>query len=206
MKRMRKLKGRAGFSLAETLLAVLILLLVTTIVASGVPVARNAFEKVVRASNAQALLSTTVSALRDELGTAWDVQLDPTDTNKLTLKFISADTGARSRLTFDAAKKQIVLNEYIDVADLGIDVKTGEANDRPLVSEATATGGFYVKYDEAVPNADSGTVTFTNLKVYDKNTNAELARLGDDAGKSDDLVVQVFRTGGNTLTRPNAFS
>ena len=36
-----KLKNRSGFTLAETLLAVLILLLVSVIVANGIPVARD---------------------------------------------------------------------------------------------------------------------------------------------------------------------
>ena len=41
MKRKSKLKSRSGFTLAETLLAILILLLVSSIVAQGIPVARN---------------------------------------------------------------------------------------------------------------------------------------------------------------------
>ena len=71
----RKLHTENGFTLAETLLAVLILLMVSTIVATGIPVARNAYEKVVLASNAEVLLSTTISTLRNELGTATDVDI-----------------------------------------------------------------------------------------------------------------------------------
>ena len=61
MKRKRKLRSNKGFTLAETLLAVLILLLVSTIVATGIPAARNAYEKVVEASNAQAVLATAAT-------------------------------------------------------------------------------------------------------------------------------------------------
>ena len=57
----KKLHSSKAFTLAETLLAVLILLMVSTIVATGIPVARNAYEKVVLASNAEVLLSTTIS-------------------------------------------------------------------------------------------------------------------------------------------------
>jgi len=48
-----KMKSQAGFSLAETLVAILILLLVSVIVANGVPVAQNAYEKVVVGANAK---------------------------------------------------------------------------------------------------------------------------------------------------------
>ena len=61
-KRIRqKLKSRLGFTLAEMLMSVLILLMVSSVVAGGVPVAANAYYKVVDAANAQVLLSTTVT-------------------------------------------------------------------------------------------------------------------------------------------------
>ena len=58
MKRLNKLKRKSGFTLAETLLAVLILLPVSGIVETGIHVARNIYQKVVIGANAQALLST----------------------------------------------------------------------------------------------------------------------------------------------------
>ena len=71
-KKGKKIRDAHGFTLAETLLAVLILLMVSGIVAAGIPVAKKAYEKVVLAADAQLLLSTTVAELRDEIGTAWD--------------------------------------------------------------------------------------------------------------------------------------
>ena len=69
MKKIRnKLHNRKGFSLAETLMAVLILLMVSAVVAAGIPMAREAYEKAVDAANAQTLLSTTITMLRSELG------------------------------------------------------------------------------------------------------------------------------------------
>ena len=62
MKKIRnKLHNRKGFSLAETLMAVLILLMVSAVVAAGIPMAREAYEKAVDAANAQTLLSTTIT-------------------------------------------------------------------------------------------------------------------------------------------------
>ena len=49
-----------GFTLGETLLAVLIMLLAASIMVSGIPAARAAYEKVVLSSNAEVLLSTAV--------------------------------------------------------------------------------------------------------------------------------------------------
>ena len=55
-----KLKDSRGFSLAETLLAVLILLLVSVVVATGMPAVTNAYNKVVLGANAKTMLSTAV--------------------------------------------------------------------------------------------------------------------------------------------------
>ena len=72
---LKKLKeSRAGFTLAETLICVLILLMVSAIVGAAMPSAANAYKNVVDAANAQVLLSTTLTALRDEFSTAKQVQ------------------------------------------------------------------------------------------------------------------------------------
>ena len=63
-----------GFTFTETLVALLIVVLLTGFVASAIPVAFNTYRQVVGDSNAQVALSTTASALRDELGLATDVR------------------------------------------------------------------------------------------------------------------------------------
>lgn len=67
-------RARLGFSLVETLVALLIVTMLTTIVANGIPVAKRTFESVRDKSNAQVALATTTAALRNELGLALDVQ------------------------------------------------------------------------------------------------------------------------------------
>ena len=74
-----RLRDRRGFSLAEMLMVLLILLLVTAVVVVGIPAAVNAYQKTVDSANAQVLLSTTLTALRNELSTAADVELDEDD-------------------------------------------------------------------------------------------------------------------------------
>lgn len=151
-----KLRSSKGFSLAETLLAVLILLLVSVIVANGVPAARNAYEKVIVASNAQALLSTTANALRDELGTAWDVKKE----SKTSVSYYSTNTGSRSVISLNE-EGEIMINEYVDTDLLAIGGTEG-LRSRKLVSDATVTSDLAVTYESLDVKEDS--VTFTGLK------------------------------------------
>lgn len=90
----KKIKNRSGFTLAETLVAIIILLLVSSIVAEGVPVAQNAYDKVVVAANAKVMLSTAITALRNELATAQRITVKD---NK-TITYYSTDRGAMSKI------------------------------------------------------------------------------------------------------------
>lgn len=65
----------AGFSFVEALVALLIVVMVSVIVATGVPSAINAYYSAVASSNAQVALSTLTTVLRDELGAATEVKL-----------------------------------------------------------------------------------------------------------------------------------
>lgn len=105
---LRKLNRPAGFTLAETLVAVLILLMVSAVVAEGLPAAVSAYRKAVDASNAQILLSTTVDALRGELSTAWDVDVKADGT---TVSYQSSHTGGKSKIYLKNG--QIWMQEYV---------------------------------------------------------------------------------------------
>ena len=177
----QKLNEMAGFTLAETLLAVLILLLVSSIVAAGIPAAKNAYEKVVLGANAQLLLSTTVSELRDELGTAWDVEIENTG----DVLYFSAETGAKSKLYVEGNK--IMVQRFSKVN--GLDNESGKAV--PLVSDAAATRDLYVIYESA--SYDDSVITFKKLEVHRASNGGVLADLGD--GTNGDLTVRVFSTG-----------
>lgn len=175
MKRTHKLKSRAGFTLAETLLAVLILLLVSGIVATGVPVAKNVYEKTVVAANAQVLLSTTITALKDELGTAWDVAKDDTDAGKIT--YFSADTGALA--TIDITETGIMIQDYAIVAGMNT---AAEANGevRRLISAKAATSDLFVTIPDLGEDSistEDGVVTIKNLTVCRGSTENIMAKL-----------------------------
>ena len=135
---LQKLNREAGFTLAETLMAVLILLMVSAIVATGIPAASNAYHKAVDAANAHVLLSTTVTALRDELGMAKEVEVDGT-----TVTYYSADNYSMSKLFL--SDSGIEVTEYVNYFISGGNASSGRVT-RKLVSEKAITANLAVSY------------------------------------------------------------
>ena len=153
----KKIENRSGFTLAEVLMAVLIVAMVSAVVAAGIPSAINAYKKVTEAGNADLLLSTTITRLRDELGTASDVSVNGTT--------VTYTNGAGSRsyleLVTTGDKPGIYLQEYADIV-------TSENRDKfyhLLVSDEAASKTMHVTYElDGAPDAD-GVLTFRNLAV-----------------------------------------
>lgn len=161
----RKLHTENGFTLAETLLAVLILLMVSTIVATGIPVARNAYEKVVLASNAEVLLSTTISTLRNELGTATDVDIpDGAAGNKVKsgkeITYYNSARGSSSRIYMINDGTDIQFQRYYSAEGL---LPNGATDSGNLISDKTATNNLHVTFDTVAFDQDTGIITFSNL-------------------------------------------
>lgn len=165
-KRNSKMKSESGFTLAETLLAVLILLLVSSIVASGVPAARNAYEKVVLASNADVLLSTTISSLRNELSTAGNIELGKRDgDSKYTaVYYYNRALGTKSKIWIDPSEeyegKETIRYQRYAGSDLVASVQSDSSN---LIPRAMATGDLYVTYDSV--RYENQMLIFENLQV-----------------------------------------
>ena len=156
---LKKLHLNNGFSLAELLVAILILLMVSSIVAVGIPVAREAYLKVVLASNADVLLSTTVSTLRNELGTAQNVKVDEVDGTTITYYSPTRGTSSRIYLEGNAIKFQ---RYFYDSSMSPGTVPSPE----PLIQKAAMSDGLYVKYDSVdKPNSD-GVLKIRGLTVY----------------------------------------
>ena len=157
-------------------MAVLILLMVTSVVATGIPAAANAYFKAVDASHAQVLLSTTMISLRDELATARKVN---DVTNSSTISYIDS-RGIRSQIE-KAADGGIYLIKAKTFLDDETDLVTGNENPnldnafkRLLVSEAAATSGMYATCD-CFSKSSEGIITIDNLKVVKgSNTVADL--------------------------------
>lgn len=163
MKRVRKKPNTAsGFTLAETLMTVLILLMVSAVVAAGIPAASSAYAKVVDGANAQVLLSTTVTALRDELAVATEVTVAD---GAVTYR---GANGARSRLSL--SEEGILLEEYLDLTEAG-----STPPSRQLVSKKAASDRLYAQW-EGISVAD-GVITVTGLKVKKTGDTAVIAAL-----------------------------
>ena len=189
-----KLKRAAGFTLAETLMTVLILLMVSAVVAGGMPAAMNAYHKAVDAANAQLLLSTTVNALRDELSTAWDVEVNGT-----TITYQSSDTGGKSKISVENDGK-IMLQEFAGESAAWLEgIQTG--NKRPLVSAVMAKGiknEMTASYTGAqcIRNSENNTIEYvkiTGLEV--KSGDLTMAKMPDGEGGEKVLLIRVL-TGG----------
>nr|WP_297706953.1 prepilin-type N-terminal cleavage/methylation domain-containing protein [uncultured Butyrivibrio sp.] len=163
----KKLHSKAGFSLTELLATVIILLLVSSIVATGIPVARDAYEKVVIASNAEILLSSTITTLRNELGTAKDVEIS---SNEIT--YYNPSRSALAKIYVDSGTKDIMFVRYLSDGS-GQWYNEGTAPTL-LMSTKTATKELYITYT-SVTYSD-GVVTFDNLSAKKESDQTELAK------------------------------
>ena len=164
-KAIKKLKSNIGFTLSETLMTVLILVMVAGVVAEGVPAAVRAFGKAVEAANTQMAISTTVNALRSELATAWSVECKNNE-----IVYISSKTGAKTKIYRDSNDKNI-----IKVQDfLNYESETEHAPDaepHALVSESAVTKNQLVTFDSVAwdkdgeGKEDKSVLVFSDLKV-----------------------------------------
>ena len=71
----RRKTGKRGFTLGETMVALLIVVLLTAVVAAGIPTAQRAFVQVVDAGNAEVLLSTALIELQTRLSTVQELHI-----------------------------------------------------------------------------------------------------------------------------------
>lgn len=173
VKRMKtRLSCRSGFTLSETLMAILILLMVSSIVAAGIPVAANAYSKVVMASNAQLLLSTTMTNLRDELGTATDITVKKDDNNNVTIEYKN-DKGGSSVIS------QVAQKDPENAVELGVYVYENSGTSQHkylLVSDKAATENLYLTYTISGYNGGSF-IKFDKLTVKTKDADKVISEI-----------------------------
>lgn len=153
-------KNTSGFTLAETLVAILIMLMVSSVVVAGIPAAANAYTKAVDAANAQALLSTTITALRNELGMAQDVKVNGTE-----VTYFNLDNQNYSKI--NTTSSEIILTEFVGIQDAAPAAGTGSSSPktrvRPLISKSAKTQMLTVSYSGVTCN--SKVITFSDLSV-----------------------------------------
>lgn len=172
LKLKRKLRSIKGFSLTELLAAVLILSMVSSVVAGGIPVARDAYEKVTLSANAQVMLSTAITALRNELSTASDIQ----SVDGTKIEYYSAAIKNQSAIGIESGG--IMLTLYSRSSE-ETQIKKKLVSDS-VGAEKPGKERLFVTYNSISPPVN-GVITVTGLEVLDsKQANKPLAHMDSD--------------------------
>ena len=132
-------RGKRGFSFAEVMVALLIMVLLAGFVGTALQVAVPTYRKVVSDTNAQVALSTTTSALRDELGLATDVK-----TEGGTVLY---QTGEGTWAKIENGDKGLVKHEYADAGPQGAGADLGTSELIPRAMIVGASGGDDLRVD-----------------------------------------------------------
>lgn len=162
----KKLNTQRGFSLAETLVVVLIILLVSSVIAAGMPAAQKAYNNVLVTADAQVYMSTALTELRKELATATDISVSDSGD---TVNYINPVTG-ECAITFDGTELKI--SRYGDSSTFNKLVQ--RSRDSSLSVKFTADKPF--TYDE-----ESGIFTVGEFEVSS-------SKIQDSEGKQSVLV------------------
>lgn len=183
MKRLlyKKLNNRRGLTLVELLATVLILLLATSIAATGIPSAKAAYDKAVDASNAQVLLSITVTELRRELGLASKIPNQDFIADSTKVDYISGKNGGQSQIR--TIEKDGVSRIYIqEMRDFLPDAdKNDSSKFVPLVS---------IGNDDSKLSATYEKVSFSNGAFI--VSNLEVKKNGNTLAKLDTLTIHTI--------------
>ena len=175
----RKLSQKRGFTLAETLICVLILLMVTGIVGAAIPAASNAFTNAVDAANAQILLSTAKTVLRDELSTAAEISVNDS-ASKLVIQYRS-NTNGWSQIVYTkfGADAGIVVNyrEYNEVKNEFVYVKN-----RDLISGKAATKNLTLVLANPSLSSDKKILTLDLAVNRQKKSGSGVTELAGETG------------------------
>ena len=129
----------------------LIMSLVTIVAAAGIPAAFRAYYSITDSANAQVTLSTALTVLRSELGTASQVTVD---TDSGTITYRSSSNGSLNRICL--SDDGILLREYVG---------TSYETERSLVSSETASKTMTVLYDASGLAYEDGLLTIRNIAV-----------------------------------------
>lgn len=159
----KALKSSGGFSLAETLICILILLMVSAIVGAAVPAASNVYQKTVDAANAQVVLSTTITMLRDQLSTAGDVKVSGTTVTYRSGR--AGESGTACMLMLNSQTITVYKGPYSALhSETASDYAfNGDVTSYNLVSQEAVTGNLVITYTGI--SKSGNTIVFEELTV-----------------------------------------
>lgn len=171
-------RSQGGFTLTEMLVTLLILVLASTLLATGVPVAIDTYHKTVNSANAQMALSTTLTVLRSELGASSKVKKIPGDSK---IYYVSAEGYWASignpvdhnGKTYRGLEKQyyklLGSEDWTNVSDLA----TFEDMNYPLVSDSAITEPLIVRVADTnlvERSDDSDILNVSSLQVMNEDS------------------------------------
>jgi prepilin-type N-terminal cleavage/methylation domain-containing protein len=166
----KRLREERGFTLVELLVSTIVLLLATSIVATGIPVARNAIMRLVDTANARTLLSTTTTVLREQLGFANSIT--PSADSK-SVTFIDGRTGGKSKiyLTEENGYTDIYIQEFSDAKE--------EIRPAPRILVTTPRTGakMHIAFESVATDANRKVATIKKLRVIKEGETEELVKL-----------------------------
>lgn len=181
--------GQGGFTLAETLIAILLMSFVGLIVTGGISMGARVYGEITERSNAELLLSTTLMRMRDELD-----RVEETWTQGNTTYFRTSTSNWRSLVTAKGNEKGVFIKEYKGYnLQIPANPFAADGEIRELVTNAmggkdglyaTFTNLAYVESDDTDSN---GYFEVTGLRVEkEKGGNKEvLAWIGSGDKKMD---------------------
>lgn len=152
---LEKRRFQKGFSLMEVLAATLVLLLIASALAVGIPASLSTYQQVTATAEATTLLSTLSQSLADELRYAQNIKLQS------DLHTLSSFTSA----VYGQGIKPVALNGFIQMEHTALLAGEGtiDTTNYPLLSEAVYTKGLQASIGD-ITYAEN---TFSlNLAVY----------------------------------------
>lgn len=162
-----KIRETKGFSLSELLVVVVIVTLLSIMIATGTDTAVRAYGRMTDETNAEVLLSTCVTMLRNELTTATEISVAD---DKKSVSFKNVGTGYISVIRSGACSEE----GSTDTAEKIWITEYGTA-EKQLISDITATNDLMVSFD-SIEYSD-GAVTVKELTVKKTGKNRALAVL-----------------------------
>ena len=163
-------RGTAGFTLTEMLATILIMVLASTLLATGVPVAINTYQKTVNSANAQVALSTTLTVLRSEFGTSTQIAKVGDKVYYRTEEGIWATI----RNPKDVNEARGLVKEYVDSTEHDEPDTTKSLGVYPLMPDATLMGARVPLYlsCSSIALTEEGDISVDDVFVRD-TPNAE---------------------------------
>lgn len=181
--------NKKGFTLVETLMAVLLLGFVTLIIAGGMTLATESYTKVTDTANAEMLLSNTVTLMRDELYMVSEVK-------QVNGQWAFRESELDSWKRFNPTRPDPAEGDDVDIPDTaqgiylvsykGLD--TAKEKDALLVTNAAAAKNLKATYTSIEYRKTDNAFIIKNLRVLHANDDDGAAPLAAE----EKIIIKAF--------------